>query len=187
MSLRIASVLLATLPLLATPASAGREVELLLRAAGGERPAAKGPDRSALGALPAMFVGDLPCADCPAIRYRLDLFADRSYFLRIVYVDRNVSNDDIGSWRLSDNRRTLTLQGNEVTRFRVVDADTLRLLDREGRDIDSKLNYTLKRIARVEAIEPRLTMRGMYRHFADSGAFTECLTRQRWIASRHGR
>jgi copper homeostasis protein (lipoprotein) len=161
------------------------EVALLLRAAGDRRPAAK-PDASTLDGLPATFGGDLPCADCPAIRYRLNLFPDRSYFLSMAYVDRNVSNDDIGSWRLSDKGRTLTLQGSEVTRFRVVDADTLRLLDRDGRDIDSKLNYTLKRSASVEVIEPRLKLRGMYKHFADSGTFTECLSGQRWMVAQLG-
>lgn len=173
MRLRLLSVMFAALSVLAAPAD-------------GQRPAAKGSDTSALGALPATFSGELPCADCPAIRYRLNLFADRSYFLSMSYVDRNVSNDDIGAWRLSANGRTLTLQGNGVTHFRVVNADTLRLLDRDGRDIDSKLNYTLKRSASVEAIEPRLKMRGMYTHFADSGTFTECLSGQRWMIAQQG-
>jgi len=33
-----------------------------------------GPGRRPLGGLPASYEGDLPCADCEAIRYHLDLF-----------------------------------------------------------------------------------------------------------------
>ena len=58
----------------------GREVELLLRQSGGARPGAAGRDFSLLGRLPATFTGDLPCADCPGLRYHLNLFADQSFF-----------------------------------------------------------------------------------------------------------
>jgi len=34
----------------------------------------------AAGGLPASYEGDLPCADCEAIRYHLDLFEDSSFF-----------------------------------------------------------------------------------------------------------
>jgi copper homeostasis protein (lipoprotein) len=64
--------------------------------------------------------------------------------------------------------------------FKIKDANTLRMLDVEGRDIESPLNYDLHRTKNVEPLEPRLTMRGMYRYFADAGLFTECLTRRRW-------
>jgi len=40
-----------------------------------------------LGAIPATFTGVLPCADCEAIDYHLDLFADRSFYLRTTYRD----------------------------------------------------------------------------------------------------
>src|SRR4051812_45732315 len=38
-----------------------------------------------LGVLPATFKGDLPCADCTAIQYQLDLFADRTYDLSMIH------------------------------------------------------------------------------------------------------
>lgn len=161
----------------------GREVAVLLRAAG-PRPALVGaPEGSPLGALPATFRGDLPCADCAALRYGLNLFADGSFFLSTFYDGRSAEPVyDIGAWVLSSDRGTLVLQGGREAplRFRVIDAGTLRLLGQDGRDIESKLNYTLVRQPRFEPLEPRLTMRGMYRREGDAGVFTECLTRQRW-------
>jgi uncharacterized lipoprotein YbaY len=92
----------------------GRDVELLLRQTGGAWPGASGPDFSMLGQLPASFNGDLPCADCPALRYRLNLFADQSFFLSTVYSGRDSpATYDIGSWALSNDRRTLTLHGGQ--------------------------------------------------------------------------
>jgi copper homeostasis protein (lipoprotein) len=165
----------------------GRDVELLLRQTGSARPGAAGPDFSILGPLPPSFSGDLPCADCPGIRYRLNLFADQSFFLSTVYSGRNgPATYDIGSWTLSSDRRTLTLHGGQERplMFRIIDPNTLRKLDLDGHDIESELNYSLTRMGQFEAIEVRLAMRGMYRHLADAGTFTECLTRQRWLVAQ---
>ncbi len=160
----------------------GREVELLLRAA--LRPAiVGGPRGNPLGALPASFSGDLPCADCEALRYRLNLFADSSYFLGMEYIGRKDGQQfDIGTWSLAADGRTVTMTGGREPpeRLQVVDPRTLRKLAPNGSEIDSKLNYTLLRTAAFEPIEPRLTLRGMYRYLADAGMFTECLTGQRW-------
>lgn len=161
----------------------GRDVELLLRQTGSARPSAAGPDFSLLGQLPASFSGDLPCADCSGMRYRLNLFADQSFFLSTVYVGRDSpATYDIGSWTLSSDRRTLRLHGGQEQQllFLVVDQNTLRKLDLDGHDIESALNYSLRRMGQFEAIEAQLAIRGMYRHLADAGTFTECLTRQRW-------
>lgn len=161
----------------------GRNVELLLRQTGDARPRATGPDFSMLGQLSASFNGDLPCADCPALRYRLNLFADQSFFLSMVYPERDSpAKYDIGSWTLSSDRRILTLHGGQERplMFLVIDQNRLRKLDQDGRDVESPHNYSLTRTGKFEAIEARLAMRGMYRHLADAGMFTECLTRQRW-------
>src|SRR6185503_1942759 len=161
----------------------GRNVELVLRQTGEARPGAAEPDFSKFGQPPASFSGDLPCADCPGIRYRLNLFADQSFFLSTVYLGRdNPVTYDIGSWILSSDRQTMTLHGGQERplTFRVIDPNTLRKLDLGGHDIASALNYSLTRMEQFEAIEAHLAMRGMYRHLADAGTFTECLTRQRW-------
>jgi copper homeostasis protein (lipoprotein) len=161
----------------------GDAVELLLRPVGGLSP---GPAQTGvppwLGQATS-FSGDLPCADCEAIRYRLNLFPDRAFYLGTAYLGRAADEAfDIGSWDLSSNGRVLILQGGREAPllFRVAGPDALTKLDLQGDDIDSALNYSLRRTRIFERIEPRLPMRGMYQYMADAGLFTECLTGQRW-------
>lgn len=154
----------------------GTEVEILLR-----RVAApvEQSEPVALSHLPAHFEGELPCADCPGIHYRLDLHEGRVFFLRTTYLGRGADavRDLIGTWTLSEDGRIALFGGDEgPIVFRVVDADTIRKLDVEGRDIESSLNYDLRLKNGLEPIEPRLTMRGMYSYMADAATFEECLT-----------
>ncbi len=139
---------------------------------------------SPLGGFPATFEGELPCADCPGIFYHLDLFEDGVFFLRTTYLGRGAGaiTDTIGSWTLGTDERRLALFGDTETPilFRVVDPETLRKLDIEGRDIESSLNYDLRRKDAIGTIEPRLTMRGMYRYMADAALFDECLSGRRF-------
>jgi uncharacterized lipoprotein YbaY/heat shock protein HslJ/uncharacterized lipoprotein NlpE involved in copper resistance len=160
---------------------AGNEVELLLRRAGGEqRDARVGP----LGELPASFEGELPCADCPGIHYRLDLFEDRVFFLRKTYLGRGTGAiyDSLGSWEAASDQDRLTLFSGDVAPlvFRIVDHQTLRKLDLEGREIESSLNYDLRRKEGLPPIEIRLTMRGMYSYYADAAQFEECVSGRRF-------
>jgi len=144
---------------------------------------------SAIAPLPASYVGDLPCADCAALRYRLNLFADRTYFLGTEYVGRrNAQFYDIGNWGLSSDGSTLRLQGGRdaPTTFRVVDTRTLRLLALDGSEIQSPHNHSLLRTAAFEPLQPRLKLRGMYRYMADAAVFSECTTGQRWPVAQQG-
>ncbi len=145
---------------------------------------------SSLGALPAGFAGELPCADCPGIRYALNLFPDKSFYLRMTYTGRADAKpfDDIGRWSLSSDGSTLMLKGaNESSeRFAVKSSDVLRKLDLQGREIDSTLNHDLRRTAAFERIEPRLEMRGMFRYMADAAVFAECQSGQRWPVAMEG-
>ncbi len=108
------------------------------------------------------FSGILPCADCPGIRTKLTLVSDhRLYVLRQTYLEadegRNATYTVVGSWGEEpgalDERpaapvfRLAAAEGDPpqmmLTRIAV---DTLRLLDREGRWIDSELPYELVRV-----------------------------------------
>ena len=133
--------------------------------------------------LPASFTGDLPCADCPGIRYQLNLFPDSVFHLRTVHLGRGdgAVSDDIGRWTLEDRGSRLVLRGARAApvMFAAVGAGLLRKLDVTGRPIDSALSYELRRAAKLEPLEPRLRLRGMYRHMADAGIFTECITGRR--------
>lgn len=112
--------------------------------------------------LPASFTGDLPCADCEAIRYHVDLFEDGTYFRRVVYVGRSTKGiDEIGKW--TEDGDTVVLSGGE------------------------KLD--LKRLVRTPTfapIEPELTLRGTYAVAAEAGAFTECTTGLQMPVAREG-
>jgi uncharacterized lipoprotein YbaY/heat shock protein HslJ/uncharacterized lipoprotein NlpE involved in copper resistance len=159
----------------------GSNVELMMRRVGSTEPASGATTGKALGQLPASFSGDLPCADCPGIRYQLNLFPDHVFFLRITYLGKDESFDDLGTWMVSSDEKTLVLQGGRQAsdRFAIKDEATLRKLDLEGHAIASALNYDLKREMSLHLIEPRGSLTGMYRYMADAGIFTECRSRRR--------
>jgi copper homeostasis protein (lipoprotein) len=135
-----------------------------------------------LGKLPATFVGELPCADCPGIRYQLDLFPDQTFFSRMIYEERNTSFDELGKWDVSKDGKTLNLLSSEGPRgqWAIRETNTLHKLDAEGHEIESKLNFDLHRSDKFSPIEPKLKVRGMYRYMADAGLFQECSTGKRW-------
>jgi heat shock protein HslJ/uncharacterized lipoprotein NlpE involved in copper resistance len=115
-----------------------------------------GNDReAAFSNLPASFAGILPCADCPGIRYQLDLMPDKTFVSCMTYEERNASFGDHGHWRLSDDGKMLVLEGSHPgtkDQYAVRDPHTLRKLDAEGHQIESKLNYDLTRAAKYTPI-----------------------------------
>jgi copper homeostasis protein (lipoprotein) len=166
----------------------GNRVSVMLRRVSGVQPVARAPQGAdpLLEPLPATFAGTLPCADCPGIDYQLNMFADRTFFLRMAYRDRDVTVDDIGRWLVSSDGRILLLKGSSEAplTFAIVNRDTLRMLDIDGQKISSTLNYHLTRLQRVEPLEPVLRVSGMYRYTADAGILTECLTGRRLVVAQ---
>jgi copper homeostasis protein (lipoprotein) len=124
---------------------AGDEVSIQLR----RTPGAPSEPRSgvALGQLPAVFVGTMPCADCPGIHYELSLRDDASYSLHTRYEGRSIDQRVTGRWVYSEADRTLRLDGTNgsTESFRVASPDRIEKLDQSGRPIVSKLNYALLR------------------------------------------
>jgi len=129
------------------------------------------------------FEGVLPCADCPGIAHRVDLFPDRVYYLRTRHLEEpDGTFDSIGSWALSSDGKTLALKGGREAPLFFAWTDggrALTKLDLEGRSIESTQNHELVRIADPTPFEPRLAMRGMFSYMADSAVFEECLTRRK--------
>lgn len=131
--------------------------------------------------FPASFTGTLPCADCPGIDYRLNVFADQSFFLQTDYRDRQPGRFyQLGRWQLHEQDTLVLLSEQQNYRFAINDADRLTLLNQQGQIIDSDHNYQLQKNSRFKAIYPQLAMRGLYRSNADGSFFNECLTGQRW-------
>ncbi|CAL1240248.1 conserved exported protein of unknown function [Candidatus Methylocalor cossyra] len=158
----------------------GRRVSLLLRRAQG----GAAPRSTPLGALPASFLGELPCADCPGIDYQLDLFPDGVFFARRDYRERGVRVDDIGRWSLTPDGRHLNLQGREAGRFAVLGPGLLGRPDLPGQPEAPR--YGLKRADTFRPIEPHLELTGQYSYWADAGWFTECQTGLRLPVAQEG-
>lgn len=106
---------------------------------------------------PAVFAGDLPCADCAGIRTELELRADGRWFMRSTYLGHgdDATHEAMGAFVLATDSDRLTLTGDrEPPRiYRVLDADTIRMLDLEGNEIDSTLNYALRRVEPYRALK----------------------------------
>lgn len=101
------------------------------------------------------FKGVLPCADCPGIKYELELWNDTyddrgTYKLEMEYEDRNVETEQKGVWEtvksdLEDPVYVLTPDSaKEGKTYFLYKTDSLIMLDSQMKRIDSKLNYTLK-------------------------------------------
>lgn len=97
------------------------------------------PAGSAIGPLPAMFVGDLPCVDCKGIRYKIELRPD-GRFASSLWFKREGDSQGIeigaGIWWISEDSTRLTLDGGVMPDgedlrevWQVVDRRTLRAFD----------------------------------------------------------
>lgn len=155
---------------------------LMRRATSTQSKAGQSKERQApLGVLPATFAGTLPCADCPGIRYELNLYPDQSFILRNTYLERSVTPlDSIGRWQIQQNKLVLFPNSGSGDSFAIVSGDTLRKLDTSGNEIKSNLNYDLKRAGALAAIEPKIQTRGMFRYMADAANFQDCATGRRF-------
>ncbi len=138
------------------------------------------PEPATIEPLPARYSGVLPCADCPGIRYDIDLRPRNVYFLRMTYLEATPerSYDDIGVWSIASDLRTLALRSarQPPMLFAIVGGTKLRRLNDEGQPIESELNYTLQRTPDHEALVPRVPLRGMYSMQEAQPVIQECTT-----------
>jgi len=125
----------------------GNQVSLMLQRTSGSDQKGDAAADPGLAGLPATFVGTIPCADCPGIRYQVNLLPDRTYVSRLTYLERNTEFVDDGSWLTTEDGKILVLEGQRGSReqFSLRLADTLRKLDADGHEINSQFNYDLKR------------------------------------------
>ena len=143
------------------------------------RAGAAGASSGALGLrLPASFVGDLPCADCPGIRTHLDLWPDQAFHAREEYLGKGVTRYLLGRWRGDPVRKALILEGSggTVLQLAIEGPTKLRPLDRHGKPIASKLPYALVSNGTLEPTELRLTLGGEMTYFTDSPRIVLCAT-----------
>lgn len=148
----------------------------LLRAP--QAPGAPTPAASHGLRLPATFTGDLPCADCEAVHWHLDVWPDGVFHLHREWLGRSAVRDEIGTWRFEKKRGALVLSGGGETplQFEVKGPDTLRALDTRGKPIESSLPYVLKSDGSLRPADLALTLAGEMTYLADAARFTECRT-----------
>jgi copper homeostasis protein (lipoprotein) len=145
-----------------------------------EQPPTTDTSPPSLDALPTLYSGVLPCADCADIRFDIDLRPANVYFLRMTYLGVTPERvyDDIGAWSLASDLRTLALRGARQSPmlFSITSANTLRKLDAEGQTIESALNYSLTRVSSYVPLSPVVPLRGMYVPSAEGALVEECTT-----------
>lgn len=123
---------------------------------------ADGPRPGKKEILLGIFEGKLPCADCPGIQTRLTLtqegkFIDIGHFtLKETYLERSVKPlETKGEWTvikgtLQDDNAVvyeLTPDNSKQLRYFLKTDDTgVKQLDKDGNEIDSKLDFTLKKV-----------------------------------------
>lgn len=143
------------------------------------------PSAMADGRVVGSYVGILPCADCPAMDVRLDVFEDGSFHQRSVYRERERSFDRVGRWARVDGVLELRYGHGELRRFTFGNG-WMTMLDTDGKPIRSQLNYTLNRSSLLSRIEPEVTLDGNFTYMADSAQLEDCATGRRMPVAMEG-
>lgn len=134
--------------------------------------------------LPASFAGRLPCADCDGIETHLDLWPDQVYHLSRRWLGRagEAGQDAIGRWYADPalDAIVLTDRGGTDSAWQVKGPDRLRLLDRDGRPIESDLPYDLTGDGSLAPAELSLPLAGLFTYYADAALFQECISGRRY-------
>lgn len=130
--------------------------------------------------LPASFVGEMPCPDCRAVRFQVNLWQDQVFHLRREWVGDGTVRDAIGRWSVDPDSHLLRLRGaGESWVFRIAGPDRLVLAgggDGVGDPVEGTDAAFLTALPELESFEPHLPLRGMLTYVGNGARFTECLT-----------
>lgn len=101
-------------------------------------------------AFAGTYGGILPCADCPGIDTSIVFTPEGGYTLSEIYQDRDSGSLVVkGTWTVREDGKTLLLDPEDKAGqdrwYEVVSPSELRALDKDGKAIDSKLDYSLRR------------------------------------------
>lgn len=130
-----------------------------------------------LADLPAQYAGALPCPDCEALRYHLNLWPDMVFHLRRNWKGTDRVQDTIGRWRTDPSGRRLVLvSGGDRLEFEVPGEGRLRPLDLQGQPLAQGSEGELTVQAAPEPLDPHLPMRGMVAYLSDRAKVRECET-----------
>lgn len=97
------------------------------------------------------YRGELPCADCSAVVYTLNLTSDQTYTLDTLY--QNTRNGDVdmkshGQFKWDQDKTKFTLENGEHFE---IGKDSITMLDNNGQEIEGpmKTMYVFKKVASV--------------------------------------
>lgn len=100
-----------------------------------------------------MFVGELPCADCPGILTHVTFDKDGKVAITSLYEDRgDYSETEWGTWKFDDGLIRVALPSDSA--FYLVKSDSLiARVDNKGKEVDSALrkNYLLTKQKEMDA------------------------------------
>lgn len=100
-----------------------------------------------------MFVGELPCADCPGILTHVTFDKDGKVAITSLYEDRgNYSETEWGTWKFDDGLIRVALPSDSA--FYLVKSDSLiAQVDKQGKEVNSALrkNYLLAKQKEMDA------------------------------------
>lgn len=143
-------------------------------------------------ALPASFVGQLPCADCEGVEHHLDLWPDQAFHLRRRWVggskDGTVQSD-LGLWSALPESNAIRLWGLDDTPaiWRVKDERTLQQLNMDGEGATAGPGNALTSDGTLaEADLEGMFLGGMMTYMADAAIFTECVTNRTYPVVQEG-
>lgn len=129
---------------------------------------------------PSSWTGQVPCADCAGIETVLTLYPDGTYRSQGAYLGTGGAGDtinaDFGRWTHADNGSRVQLHGaGSAPGHYAVDSDgALRMLDAQGRDMESNANYRLTAAAAPVTITHPSRLVGAFTYMADAAIFVEC-------------
>jgi heat shock protein HslJ/uncharacterized lipoprotein NlpE involved in copper resistance len=135
------------------------------------------PAASVAPALPASFVGALPCKGSLGVRAQLDLWPDGVFHLQRVCAGTPARDDDRGRWQRTPEGDGIRLHGGQEMplAFAWRGPGVLVPLDAQGQAIGNGPSE-LRRLPTFQPAPLALTLHGMFRYMADAASFEECLT-----------
>ncbi len=128
----------------------------------------------------ASWTGDVPCADCEAIRTTVTLYPDGTFRSEGIYLRTNGAGDtiftDLGRWTHADNASRVRLQGatGAPGQFAVDPDGSLRMLDFDGQPIEPRRNYQLSATLTPVVITHPSRLVGAFTYMADAAILVEC-------------
>lgn len=132
---------------------------------------------------PATYLGVIPCADCEGTELHVNLLDDFTFMTKQVALGKS-ENAYIttGKWEFTDSTQTITLKSiNQSPRkFVITGYTTIEMLEIQGKEIKSELNYTLTKKENYEPITDSFHMRGMFRYMADAALFVDCSSQKKY-------